>query len=363
MQTNAQLAFGPSAEFFRKKGVNPEAKVGQPNGILDHRIAGVAHKVSVPITFTSFASARHCSARCIFCSEALCHKNATTLSASLRPYANYFDGLSAVLNELIGIPLGISLSGLEATDDADWLCETVDRLQQFEDRGGVATDKVLYSNTSGLAEHTNGARLIPRLQTYGLTRIEVSRHHFDGGRNQAVMRFRDNDGVGSQNVFEKTLKDILANLHVKLVCVIQKIGIANLDDVENYLSWAQRMGVSEVVFREFSRTHDLYRENSTLRAIEDGRVSIESILQELDATSAHHFELSGGTIGYYYWNARYLWKNALDVIFETSDYELMKTRHQSDVIYKLIYHANGNLTGDWDPNNCVLMKTAGGTNG
>jgi hypothetical protein len=363
MKTNAHLAFGPPAEFFQSKGVEPETKVGQPDGILHHNIGGIPHKISVPITFTPFASARHCSARCIFCSEALCHKNATTLSASLRPYADYFDGLSAVLRELIGIPLGISLSGLEATDDADWLCETVERLQQFEVLGGAVTDKVLYSNTSGLAEQTNGRRLIPRLQKYGLTRVEVSRHHFDAARNQAIMRFRDCDGVGRQNVFEKTLKDILANLHVKLVCVIQKTGIANLDDVENYLAWAQRMGVSEVVFREFSRTHDLYRENSTLRAIEDGRVSIESILQELDGTTDHHFELTGGTIGYYYWNARYLWKNALDVTFETSDYELMKTRHQSDVIYKLIYHANGNLTGDWDPNNCLLMKTSGGTDG
>jgi YD repeat-containing protein len=45
------------------------------------------------------------------------------------------------------------------------------------------------------------------------------------------------------------------------------------------------------------------------------------------------------------------------VTFETSDYREMKRRHASGVVYKLIYHANGNLCGDWDPDREVLLST------
>ncbi len=42
-----------------------------------------------PITFTPFASARPCSARCVFCSETLVHRAVRLLSASLRPQPDY----------------------------------------------------------------------------------------------------------------------------------------------------------------------------------------------------------------------------------------------------------------------------------
>ena len=51
-------------------------------------------------------------------------------------------------------------------------------------------------------------------------------------------------------------------------------------------------------------------------------------------------------------------ENAVDVTFETSDYTTMKDRHASGVVHKLVFHANGNLCGDWDPGTRVLLRTA-----
>ena len=53
------------------------------------------------------------------------------------------------------------------------------------------------------------------------------------------------------------------------------------------------------------------------------------------------------------------WRDAVDVTFETSDYTEMKARHALDVIHKLIFHANGKLCADWDPNTRVLLDTTG----
>jgi hypothetical protein len=48
------------------------------------------------------------------------------------------------------------------------------------------------------------------------------------------------------------------------------------------LRWAvERLGVTDVVFREFSRLHGLYQPNGTQRTIERERVPIESLLEPL----------------------------------------------------------------------------------
>jgi hypothetical protein len=36
----------------------------------------------------------------------------------------------------------------------------------------------------------------------------------------------------------------------------------------------------------------------------------------------------------------------------------MKARHRSGVIHKFVFHANGNLCADWDPEREVLLRTA-----
>lgn len=321
---------------------------------VQHQFGEKEHTVSLPVTFTPFASAKNCSARCVFCSETLIFKEASRLSASIRPDAGYFAGLQKALKALKGLRIGISLSGLESTDDPDWLLQTIALLSDFEASTQV-DEKVLYTNASGLAQRTHGKILIPALRAFKLTRAEISRHHFDSAQNNRIMRFRDPNGVALQSEFEPTLKLVLADIHVRLVCIVQVDGIATAEDVCHYLEWASALGVNDVVFREFSRTHDLYQANSTLKTIESKRVDIEELMKS-SFTDNSDFEGVELVNGYYYSNLRCRWRDKVTVTFETSDYELMKQLHKSDVIYKLIYHANGNLTADWDPYSCVLLR-------
>lgn len=321
---------------------------------VQHRFGEREHTISLPVTFTPFASAKNCSARCVFCSETLIFKEASRLSASLRPDERYFSGLKNTLKAMRGLRIGISLSGLESTDDPEWLLQTIALLSEFEASTPV-DEKVLYTNASGLAERTYGTILIPALKEFKLTRAEISRHHFDSVQNNTIMRFRDENGVALENQFEPTIKAVLANMHVRLVCIIQENGVATGADACRYLEWASSLGVTDVVFREFSRTHDLYQANSTLKTIESRRVDIEDLIRSSFA-NCRDFEALELVNGYYYSNLRCRWRDKVTVTFETSDYELMKQQHKSDVIYKLIYHANGNLTADWDPDSCVLLR-------
>ncbi len=354
--------FGSSPLYDRltAAGLTMRRKLAGPERMVRHEIEGVPYRVALPLTFTPFASVKPCSARCVFCSETLIHKESTRLSATLRPRSDYFEGLERALKALQGLPLSYSLSGLEATDDASWLCRVLDLLGAHEDGGGPVEEKVLYTNGNGLSRGKSGGLLLPRLRAFGLTRAEFSRHHPDAARNDQIMRFRADAEVRSAAVFERTVKDALDHVPVRLVCVLQRGGVDDGAEVRRYLAWADSLGVRDVVFREFSRLGDLYHGNRTSRHIESHRVVLERLLDEIWPDSEGldpALEPLRLTAGYYYWNLRCRWRGRVDVTFETSDYTEMKTRHRSGDIYKLIFHANGNLCGDWDPDKQVLLRT------
>lgn len=349
-------------------GLNLEAlpvhrKMPPPELLREHMLGGRKWAVALPVTFTPFASAQPCSARCVFCSETLWPRDSQRLSASLRPGPGYHEGLGRALAELRGLPLGISLSGLESTDVSEWLLGVLDVLEAHERHPeGRVEEKVLYSNAAGLSRETSGAVLLPRLARYGLTRVEISRHHHEAARNNGIMRFRPGQPIARQEVFEEAVRATREHVPVRLVCIAQRTGVSALEEVEAYLSWAvEQLGVTDVVFREFSRLHGLYRPNGTQRTIERDRVAIESLLEPLlpEALRGHSdFEPVELTQGYYYWNVRLRWRGRCDVTFEASDYQEMKARHRSGVIHKFVFHANGNLCADWDPEREVLLRTA-----
>lgn len=328
--------------------------------LVPHTWEGQERRVALPVTFTPFASAKRCSARCVFCSETLWHKDARTLSAALRPGPDYFAGLERALESLRGLPIGVSLSGLEATDDAGWLVQTLDLLTAHARHpSGHIDEKVLYTNTAGLA-HDDRDTILRALGAYALTRAEVSRHHFDQARNDRIMRFRPGEHIREQQVFEEAVGRLREVAPVRLVCVIQARGVHSLEEALAYTDWAWRkLGVTDLVFREFSGLSNLYRPNATARVITQERVPITALLEPLwSGADTGDLEPRSMTLGYYFWNTRWRWRDRVDVTFETSDYGLMKSRHSSDVVHKLIYHANGNLCADWDPERHILMRTA-----
>jgi hypothetical protein len=318
-----------------------------------------------PITFTPFASAKPCSARCVFCSETLVHRESRVLSASLRPGPDYELGLRRALRELRGLPLSLSFSGLEATDDADWFRGVLAALRDHERDGGLVDEKVLYTNAAGLARETTGGVLLPLLRDYGLSRAEVSRHHYVQEANDGIMRFRPEQPIRELAVFERTVRDLGAHVPVRLVCVLQATGVDTPEEVFAYLAWAAKLGVRDVVFRELSRLGDEYRDNQPFRIIRRDRVVLESLLERLwdNGPFREQFVPYAATAGYYFWNLRLRGRDGMEVTFETSDYREMKQRHGSGVVYKLVYHANGNLCGDWDPEREVLLRTREGNDG
>lgn len=326
-----------------------------------HRIGERHYRFAQPITFTPYASVRACSARCRFCSETLRPLDGGRMAQTLRPGADYFDMLSRALAQLRGLPLSWSLSGLESSDDEDWLLRLLHALHQAERDGVVVEDRVLYSNGAGFARG-RGEELIAALRAFGLSWVELSRHHPDARRNQRIMRFREDEPVAGNDAFEAVARAISGALPLRQVCILQRDGVADAAGVAAYIDWARHCGAGTVIFREFSRLGDGYRDNGTRRYVEGERVAIESVLGDcMSASWWSRLEPRQITEGYYFWNLRLRDRNSgLQVVFESSDYAAMHRRHASGDIYKLVLHADGRLCAGWQPDRDILWNANDG---
>jgi hypothetical protein len=280
-------------------------------------------------------------------------------SSQLRPKSDYFDRLQFALRTLAAVPMGLSLSGLEMTDRPAWFLQLLDVLTQHERAAQAFREKILYSNGAGFGDVPTRRMLIGALDDFGLERIEWSRHSHLQAQNDRIMRFRPDVRIAQNTCFEEAVVEVASVCDVTLVCLIQRGGVSSLADIRGYLTWAGGLGVRRVVFREFARAGDQYRFNKTLSVLNECRVSVEALVRELfeEATRyAGEFVPRGITEGYYFWNIEYAWRERMLVVFEASDYRRMHALHASDTAYKLVFHADGNLTADWDPNTRVLLR-------
>jgi hypothetical protein len=316
------------------------------------RIGGRTYQVAQPVTFTPYAAARPCSARCLFCSENLRTQRGSAPASLLRPGADYFSQLALALAQLEGLPLSYSLSGLETTDDADFMCGLLDALSHHAERSPVE-QRVLYSNGAGLAG-PQGGRLMARLSDFGLSWIELSRHHFDAAQNQAIMRFRAGVPHGEGGEFDAMLAALRERFAVKLVCIVQRGGVDSAAALCSYLAWAKARGVRSVIVREFSKLDQSYQQNGTARYIDRARVDVQALLLQTSRALGDALHLHTVTAGYYFWNVVGSYQD-MEVIFEAADYAVMRAQHDSERVYKLVFHGNGALCAGWQPDEHVLF--------
>lgn len=325
---------------------------------VSHVIGGRRHRVAQPITFTPYAAARPCSARCRFCSENLRETDAGHAAATLRPRVDYFDALRGALAQLRGLPLSYSLSGLETTDDADGCLRMLDALDAAARDGVPVAERVLYSNGAGFAQ-AHGDALIDAFARFDLSWVELSRHHPDAVRNQTIMRFRTGEPIADGDAFAAVAHRLRDRFPLRLVCLVQRGGIDDADGVAAYLRWAATLGAGTVIFREFSRLDDGYRDNATRRYLDAARVPMPALVDAVLASPLRALLTPvERTAGYYFDNLRLRHHDGFDVVFEASDYARMHARHASGALYKLVFHANGRLCGGWSPDRDVLWEAS-----
>lgn len=333
----------------------------RPATPIRRTVQGQAFDFRPGLTLTPFANPVACNAHCRFCSEELQRRDGHQLTAKrlILDYDRYFAGLASALLALTGLPIGLSLSGLEATAEPVWLRRLLDTLAAAA--GTTPFDeKVLYTNGSGLHRHPWMAEALAEAR---FDRIELSRCHPDEAVNQGIMYFNRNEPVWQNAPYEALVRRLTDSwpVQVKNSCILTRPGVHDLPGMEGYLDWAMDLGVRAVVFRELSRLDDRYLPNATARWVEANRVPIEPILQKLSPSMSGTragWDYVGSTVGYYYYNEHFRYRGAVEVVVETSSYPALMSANATGIVQKLVYHSNGQLCGDWDPDTFVIGRFA-----
>ncbi len=194
-----------------------------------------------PRTLSILPIARGCQAKCSFCfseaSVSSVQKHAQLTPAQVRPYARTARERGA---ERFVITGG-GEPGLVPHDRlVEWIRFGNDELGKT----------VLITNAHHLGVLSVSERLC-RLKDYaqaGLNILSISRHHSDDRRNQQIMSLAIDTGAIANSVARHQSQ--LAQLKLRLICVLQKQGVATETDLANYLDYAAEHGIDEVCFKE-----------------------------------------------------------------------------------------------------------------
>jgi MoaA/NifB/PqqE/SkfB family radical SAM enzyme len=324
----------------------------EPRPAVARELRGRTWWLRPGLTFTPYANPTRCNAHCAFCSEELQRRDADRLTAEtiIGDRDRYFARLDRAWRELAGFPMGMSLSGLEATSDPAWLLRLLSLIEQHD---ALFPEKVLYTNGSGLCTHDE---LIEALGHARFDRIELSRCHFDEAINQRIMRFDRNQPVYRHEAFVDTVRRARRRVPVKLSCILNRQGVCAVPHLEEYLREAAALGVDRVVFRELSVLGDSYLENREQRWITGHRASVRALLDEIHPDRGalrEGWEFLGVTSGYYYYNEVYRHRG-VEVTLEGSSYVAHHEIQKTGVLQKLVFHSTGDLCGDWVPSSLVI---------
>ena len=93
----------------------------------------------------------------------------------------------------------------------------------------------------------HGDALLDAFARFDLSWVELSRHHPDAERNQAIMRFRPGEPIADDAAFVAVTRRLRDRVPLRLVCLVQRGGIDDAEGVAAYLRWACLLYTSRCV--------------------------------------------------------------------------------------------------------------------
>lgn len=315
-------------EDYRRTAMMMSEKNGTP----------ITEKAGSLLSFTPYID-NSCSAACRFCSERLTKNGVDSRCGEV--CADYEQKLTSVLSRLGERQIFLSISGKEPTESPGQLYSVCRAVKAAKEMGLQLSEAVVYSNLSGFCKY--GDVLSEALSSLPLTRIEFSRHHFDEETNQSIMLFKNGEEIKKNSVLADITDTLGKAFPLRMVCVLQKTGIADCGGVTEYLDFARSLGVSDVVFRELAIFGSSVDSGATADYIIDNRIELSDLLPKL----GEGFRLISITKGYYYFSFIYSFRD-MRVCFEMSDYEEMERQHTGSIVHKLIFYPDGRLCRSWN---------------
>ena len=298
----------------------------------------------------SIYSGQVCNAQCGFCVEELRPISRGHELQQQRKIetddTRYFNALERALIELRPLNPTLSITGGEPSKDPR-LVQILQIVRKHAMRKITVT-----TNASGLLDEHDGQPLINHLIHSGVRHLNISRAHWDCALNAEIMHYNQGlDLAELEYIIKKTQQ---GGGRIRLSCVLTQHGIATLDEIKEYLSFASTLGLDNVVFRQLMKTDPTtHLINPIVRWSDSERVELGPLFDQLEHAG---FEFQQQVIGYYYYVE--VWRyHGIDVVFEEADLAQLERHKQQhpELVHELIFHPDGRLCSSWQPWDGVLM--------
>jgi molybdenum cofactor biosynthesis enzyme MoaA len=145
---------------------------------------------------------------------------------------------------------------------------------------------VLITNGARIETESEHSHSLKNLHAAGLDVLSVSHHHHNKEKAKNIL------GLDVDIPHLAKLCKTPDTPQLRLICVLQKEGVASAKDVQNYLKWAASLGITQVTFKELyvsTTTESAYAGQDANVYSRDNQVSLKTVTDcaaELDAREA-----------------------------------------------------------------------------
>jgi GTP 3',8-cyclase len=332
-----------SYRYNRKKAHNLQEKAFKKNClplVIANKRWFVHENVNLYINPTLY-----CNGNCEFCIARTDLKVCKKIGKDI-----YLKKLKETFEFLKPITPSVSIVGGEPSFD-EKLPEILDLIEENGMR-----KPVLNTNAGGIVENPE---LLDRINKSSLKHIDISRHHFDEGKNMGIM---GNNSIISNKRLKELIKCIDKDIRVRLNCNLICGSIESFEDCLKFLDWASSIGIDNVAFSELSQLMegDIYAK-SAMNFTKRNWIPMIPLLERVDKSNKFRFVKQ--IVGPYYYVE--IWKyngpnGDMDVVFKDADVrrmcEMDYRRDNENYVNELIFHPNGILGGCWNPNTKLMSK-------
>lgn len=287
-----------------------------------------------------------CNADCLFCIEQIKTENTGHIvkCGTITDVDEYLNRLDEVLAYIRPFNPSVSITGGEPLISSKFR-GALKLLGKYNFRKTVIT-----TNGTGIEDFVND------IIAAGISHVNVSRPHYIPEKIQHIMRFEQNaNQLCSFKKIRNAFNKLEANgVRTRFNCIVSKDGIATLDDMKEYLSFAKKVGCNHVVFRELMSFNTEKSKNIEKKEYASkNRVFMNDIWSQIDEDEL--FSPFANVKGHYYYIEMYNYQD-MSIVSERANLMcLEKDRERNKpYIYEMVFHPNGNLCAGWDENVDVL---------
>lgn len=294
----------------------------------------------------------YCNANCKFCVAQLRYENRSKIyqKARIEDDEEYFRRLDEVLEKIAPLNVSVSLTGGEPTASPR-IIRVLELLNKYHIRKRTIT-----TNGSTLLKEIEGKKIIDHLIDAKLDHLNISKTHYDETINRKIMDYQCGEYCSNEDLARIIPYALSKNLRPRLSCLLLQDGIHDLPGIVNYIEFYKRLGIDNIIFRELMDYDEMTMINrEKVKYCKQNKIRLNDVWKEVDKDK--RFIPVKNILGYYYYVEIYKYKG-VDVCSESADLKVQKVEkdNNSNVVYEMVFHQNGNLNGSWVDDEDILLR-------